>query len=284
MLARRIERAESELVGDIARGLARRERAAGSPGAERTFVVPLGGGLAISAGAESPVSKWIGLGLEGALDEREVERAEQLFAAAGTPVRVELCELADPSVFALFARRGYREIGREDVLALALDGARVRELARARESRPAAIEVREVAPEGAARWLEIVVEGFLAPDGSASTPPTESFAREALERVFADTLSVEGFALHLAFVDGAPAGGGGSRRRAGVVQLCGASTLPAMRGCGVQTALQIERLLAASRAGADLAVVTTEPDSSSQRNARARAFERVYARRVLVRG
>jgi GNAT superfamily N-acetyltransferase len=277
-LARRIERAEARLVVDIARGVLERSPREGG------FLQEFGGGAAVCAGADSPLTKWTGLGLWGPPDERLIADLEARFAASGCPVRIELCEWAERSWIELLTGRGYREIGREEVLALELDGGSRRRLEDQERARPPEISVECVAAADAARWLDLVVTGFLAPDGSAATPPTESFPREALERAFADTLGVSGFTLHAARIRGELAGGGGSRRLEGLVQLCGASTLPEHRGRGVQSALLSARLLDAARAGADLAVVTTEPGSRSQRNARARGFEPAYGRRVLVRG
>jgi hypothetical protein len=279
-LATRIERAEARLVADIARNVAAREP-------ERdVLALELGAGVAVFAGADSPLSKWIGIGLPGthggALDEARVARLEDEVARRGGSVRVELCELADPRVAELFERRGYRCIGEELVLALALDAAGLARLEREAPARPAELAVLRVERGDAAHWLDVVVTGFLHPDGSAATPPTESFSREAMERAFLDTLSVPGFELFLARRGGEPAGGGGLRRFEGIAQLCGASTLPGHRRRGVQSALLAARLRSAAEGGCDLAVVTTEPESKSQRNAQARGFERLYARRVLV--
>ena len=69
----------------------------------------------------------------------------------------------------------------------------------------------------------------------------------------------------------------------GLAQLSGASTLPAYRRRGVQTALLGERLRWAASQGCDLAVVTTQPGSKSQQNAVRRGFDRLYTRAVLVK-
>ena len=83
---------------------------------------------------------------------------------------------------------------------------------------------------------------------------------------------------------GVPAGGGSVRIADGLAQLCGAATLPDHRRRGIQTAFLAARLAAAGRAGCDLAVVTTQPGSKSQENARRRGFALLYTRAVLVRG
>ena len=69
----------------------------------------------------------------------------------------------------------------------------------------------------------------------------------------------------------------------GLAQLSGASTLPAHRRRGVQSALLRARLLDAADSGCDLAVVTTEPASKSQQNVQRAGFALLYARAVLIR-
>ena len=68
-----------------------------------------------------------------------------------------------------------------------------------------------------------------------------------------------------------------------LVQLSGASTLPAHRRRGVQSALLRARLLDAADSGCTLAVVTTEPASKSQQNVQRAGFTLLYSRAILVR-
>jgi GNAT superfamily N-acetyltransferase len=276
-LARRIERAETRLVVDMAESVARR-----SPQTD-VLIAHLGGGAAVFAGPNSPLNKWVGLGFDEALDEARAAELEAEFARRKAAVRVELSAFADPAIAPLLAKRGYQSVGREDVLALELDASRISQLLRAQGAASGGIAVTTIDRGESRNWLDVVITGFLHPDGSAETAPTESFEREALEQAFSDSIEVQGFELHLASRGGAVAGGGGMRRFDGVAQLCGASTLPEHRGRGVQTALLRARLLAAARAGCDLALVTTEPGSRSQRNAEARGFQKVYSRAILVR-
>jgi len=69
----------------------------------------------------------------------------------------------------------------------------------------------------------------------------------------------------------------------GIAQLTGAATAPAHRRRGVQTALLLARLTDAAAAGCDIAVVTTQPGSRSQRNVQRRGFDLLYTRAVLVK-
>ena len=87
----------------------------------------------------------------------------------------------------------------------------------------------------------------------------------------------------LAQVGGRIAGGGALVIHDGLALICGDGTLPEFRSQGVQTALLRARLDRARRAGCDLAVICTQPGSSSQRNAERQGFQVVYARTLMSR-
>lgn len=270
-LAARIERAEARLLAD---GVAVVARRAG----ERAEVLsrPLGGGRAAFTEPGSPLNKVAGLGFEGLPPEGELGAVEEAFARRACPVRVELSSLADPSVGAFLTRRGYVLEGFEDVLGLALPAASL-------PPAPAEVRVRPSGEDELERWLDVTVRGFLVPDDQG-VPSSETFEEEVLRRVVRDFVRADGMTRYLAERAGEPAGGASVRMADGIAQLCGAATLPAHRRRGVQTALFSERLAAASLAGCDLAVVTTQPGSKSQENARRRGFALLYTRAVLVRG
>jgi hypothetical protein len=73
-------------------------------------------------------------------------------------------------------------------------------------------------------------------------------------------------------------GGATLALREGVAGLFGASTLPAFRNRGVQTALLKERLGRAMTENCDLAVCIAQPGSSSQRNVVRQGFSVLYTR------
>jgi hypothetical protein len=64
--------------------------------------------------------------------------------------------------------------------------------------------------------------------------------------------------------------------------MCGAGTLPAERRRGVQAALLQARLAAAAARGCDLAIITVQPGSVSQRNVQRHGFELLDTRAILV--
>jgi GNAT superfamily N-acetyltransferase len=273
-MAARIERAEADTV----REFGERARARG----EDVLIESIGGTHAVFAGPGQPFNKLAGLGF-APVDARDFEALEALYDARSGEIRVEQSTLADPAVAALLTQRGYSLIGYENVLGLDLvaarDGlARGRDEDLARGVRVSRVEATELRP-----WIDTVTDGFMHPDHFDGPPPTESFPRDAIEGVFADIGSATGTSLYLARREGEIAGGGSLRVSAGLAQLAGASTLPAHRRRGVQSALLRSRLLDAADSGCDLAVVTTEPASKSQQNVQRAGFALLYSRAVLIR-
>lgn len=274
-VAARIERAEAGVAKDF--GLQARARGTD------VLIETIGGTSAVYGGPGQPYSKIVGLGF-APLDDAELAAVEAKYDARNGEIRVEQATLADPAVGALLTRRGYELIGYENVLGLELTPAAREAFTRAcdadaaRGLRISAADERELA-----LWIETVAEGFVHADTFDGPPPTETFGRDAIEQIFADFGATPSVTLYLARLDGAIAGGGSLRMSDGLAQLAGASTLPAHRRRGVQSALLRARLLDAATRGCDLAVVTTEPASKSQENVQRAGFTLLYARAILVR-
>jgi len=271
--ASRLERAEA----DTAAAFGRRAAARGTD----VLVHPIGGTLAVYGGPGQPFNKIAGLGF-APLDEAEIARLEAIYDARGAEIRVEQSSLADPAVAAVLTRRGYALVGYENVLGLPLSPEIVAPFSRGREdARAAGIEIART--DDVSTWIRTAAEGFLHPDTFDGPPPTETFAREAMERIFDDFSGAEGCVLYLATRGGEIAGTGVLRIVDGLAQLGGASTLPAHRRRGVQSALLRARLIDAAAAGCDLSVVTTEPASKSQANVQRSGFTLLYVRALLIR-
>ncbi len=267
-LAARIERAELSLMAEGAQGAARRDPR------ERVLRQPIGSGLAVWAGAHSPLDKVVGVGMGGEFDDAVLEAVEKAYADRGAPVQFEVSTLADPGVVDRLTRRGYVLTGFENVLGLPL--------APGRAAQPAeGVEVRAVGSGEFDRWLDIFIDGFAAPD-TQGVGSDEAFPREVLADAMRDMAGASGFSGSIAWLDGAAAGAASLRLHDGVAQLCGAATLPEFRRRGVQASLLSTRLAAAAAAGCDLAVVTTLPGSKSQQNVQRLGFQLLYARAVLV--
>src|SRR4029077_5167416 len=83
---------------------------------------------------------------------------------------------------------------------------------------------------------------------------------------------------YFARVDGKIAGGATVALRGRIAGLFGASTLPAFRNRGVQTALLEARMQRAAEQGCELAMSIALPGSTSQRNITRRGFRTLYTR------
>lgn len=268
-LAERIEGAERTLIAEATSAAAKRDPEG------RAFVVPIAGGVAAWAGEGSPLNKVAGLGFGGPLDEAELEAIEAAYAERGAAVQVELSTAGDPAIGTLLTRRGYRLMGFENVLALALEPGREAVVARG-------VDVRDSPESEFETWLDLVVTGFATPD-SQGIASKDDFPRDVIASAMRDCMAANGFLRSIALYEGSPAGGGSLRLHAGIAQLCGAATVPALRRRGIQSSLLETRLAKAAAAGSDVAVVTTQPGSKSQQNVQRQGFGLVYARAVLVR-
>jgi ribosomal protein S18 acetylase RimI-like enzyme len=274
--AARIERAEAATARDF--GLRARKNGAD------VLIADIGGTAAVYGGPGQPFNKLVGLGFSGPVDEAALAQLEAEYDARGAELRVEQATLADPAVASLLTRRGYELVGYENVLGLELDATTRDTLARARDEDAArGLTIAAASADEMRLWIDTVTEGFMHADSFDGPPPTEAFPREAIEKVFEGFGATPGVTLYLARRNGEIAGGGSLRLFEGLAQLAGASTLPAHRRRGVQSALLRARLLDAAERGCDLAIVTTEPASKSQRNVQRAGFALLYARAILIR-
>lgn len=259
-LARRIELAEAQAAVDCAQTLARMR-----PDSGATFE-KIAGGFAVYCGADSPTTQAVGLGLSGPVSKEEFARLEEFYRDRKEPVRVETCPLADASLIEHFGRGGYRVTEFSNVMARSLGG----DAAQSAEDAPlpTGVIIERAGANDLDLWTRTVSQGF-----------SESYAvtQELLEamKMFALGPDVE---CYLARVDGEIAGGGTLARHDGVAGLFGASTLPAFRNRGVQTALLSTRLRRASELGCDMAVSLAQAGSASQRNIMRQNFSVLYTR------
>ena len=160
------------------------------------------------------------------------------------------------------------------MLGLALDG----EFERVH---PAGVEIRRSGDEEFEAWLAVVADGAAHPDAQG-VPWQEEFPRDIYIAAERD-LAAAGVIRYVAVRDGAFAGGAGLRLADGIAQFAGAATAPAHRRRGIQSALLSARLADAAEAGCTIAVITTQPGSTSQQNAQRRGFDLLYTRAVLVK-
>ncbi len=259
-LARRIELAEAHAAVHCASALEQ------LPSGAQAAVERIAGGFAMYCGANSPVTQAIGLGLDGPVGEAEFNRLEEFYRSRNEAVRVETCPLADASLIRHFGERGYRVTEFSNVMVLPLNGSGLSNVAAT--DLPAGVTIERIGNEQMDLWTLTVAQGF-----SENFPVTHEIL--GVMKMFALGSNVQ---CYLARVDGAVAGGATLALREGVAGLFGASTLPAFRNRGVQTALLKERLVRAVAGKCDLAVCIAQPGSISQRNVTRRGFSVLYTR------
>ncbi|HJQ27618.1 MAG TPA: GNAT family N-acetyltransferase [Blastocatellia bacterium] len=225
------------------------------------------GGWATFAGVDSPLTQAFALGLSAPVEEAEIERMEDFFHSRGAAAYVELCPYADPSIIEIFQRRGYTLIEFSNVL--------VRRLA-PEDTQLAAdesVRVRRAEAHEARLWAETVARGFF----------TEGELPQSLLDLMGASFHSTAGTHFLSEIDGQVAGGGGLVMHDRIASLGGASTLPAFRNRGGQTALLRARIRFAAERGCEIIMVTTLPGTASQRNVERQGFRVVYTRSKLVK-
>jgi GNAT superfamily N-acetyltransferase len=253
VLAARMEAAEAENMIALTHALA-----AFQPDAE---FEPFAGGVAIFAGAGSPMTHAVGIGMQRAVPQEELERMEGFFRDRNSACLIDLCPLADPSVIAFVQSRPYRLTEFNNVLArrIAPD-----------EEIPTDARVIPVSPDKTEEFSRLVLRGF-----SESMPVSEEMVRTMSATMGPSRSWVVG--------EGELEAGAAMGLRSGVALFYGDATLPAARRKGWQLKLIQTRLLAAQREGCDLATVTVLPGSGSHRNYERAGFQLIYMRVNLMR-
>lgn len=260
-LARRLELHEGFGIATSTATFARFQ-----PDVGATFEV-MAGAYVIFAGRESPISRTIGLGVNGPVTVKDVEQVEEFYRSRQAPAQIDLCPLADASLKSLLNERGYRLSEFSNAWVQTLAGYE------AEDEVAAGVSVREAVAEDADAWISSVSGGFSEQQDSMSTELEFAtvFFHEPETRCF------------LSLVDNQPAGGGAMFIHDSLAAFFSGSTLPAARGRGAQTASLRARLLAAREAGCDLALVKTTPGTTSQRNVQRAGFQLAYTKVTMLR-
>ncbi len=248
-LARRLEAAEAA----NARAFTRTD----------TPFLEVAGGCAVFAGAASPLSHAVGVGLDGPVPEAAIQAIEEFFRSREATVSLDLCPLADPGLFQALGRRGYRITEFNNVLVKRLAGTEIVLTPRVR---------RATAEEGDL-WSHTLGEGFF--EQSALTDEEMDVGRA----IFAATSSH----CYLAAAEsGEPAGGAAAAFHDGLATLFADATVARQRRAGFHRELIAARLNEAIARGCDLATAATLPGSGSQRNYERCGFEVVYTKVTLA--
>lgn len=226
------------------------------------------GGHMVFAGLGSPIGRATGVGLDQPLTPNDLDRIEQFYRERNAPSQVDLTPLHRPKVFELFKERGYAIAELNNVLCRKLD--------RAEEFPPAPehCQIRR-SPMDEAEVAGSIVESAFFPDG----------APDAFRGLITPLYQMENALPFVATIDGKPVacGTGLIIPEHKVFALCGAGTLGAYRGRGLQTALLSARIQAARDAGCEYAVVVTQGGTISQRNAERLGLRVAYSKVTVIK-
>ncbi len=257
-LARRLESNEALNMADYAYTMARLYPDS------RAHAEPVGGGYAVYTGPRFPINRVVGLGLHGPVSAADLDAIEDFYARRDMPPEIELCPLADRSWVDALGQRRYHVARFYHLCVRLLPCA-------AAPPRDPDIAVTPVDPTNIDAWaLDRDVVGVAPPDDPWVALNVVAFNRPDVT-------------CFLATVAGEIAGKGTLAVRGTLATLFSASTRPAYRGRGVQSALIEHRLALASVMGCDLAVVTVVPGADSQRNLERAGFRITYTKPVFTR-
>jgi len=225
--------------------------------------IEIGGGVAVFAGAESPLSHAVGIGLAGPVPEEEVCAIESFFRSRGARPCVDLCPLADPGLIELLGARGFHVTEFNNVLVKRLQATELVLTPRVR---------RAIAGE-ADLWSHTVGRGFFEQPELTTEEMDVGRAICAMPGALAYLAATEA---------GEPAGGAALAIHGGLATLFADSTVARFRRHGIHRELIAARLNEALAQGCDTATASTLPGSASQRNYERAGFEVVYTKVTLV--
>jgi GNAT superfamily N-acetyltransferase len=254
-LARRLERAEGHACLRFAEARRRKFPQSGAEWKE------IAGAYAVFDSVGSPITQSFGLGLFEELSEASLDAIESFFMERGAAVMNEVSPLAGVAALALLCRRGYRPLELSSVLYRAVEDPV--------EEWTTNVQVRVVGAQEESIWTEINAKGW-----SHEHPELLEFlvGNGALVSMREDSV------CFLAEMDGVPGAAGALSIYQGTALFGGATTVPELRGRGLQGALLAARMRYAFEQGCDLAMMVSEVGTGSQRNAERKGFRIAYTR------
>lgn len=256
-LSQKLERTEARVNADFVETRARFDLGCGAAWIE------VGGAYAMYDGQESPLTQTFGLGIFEDITPEHLDQIEAFFAKHDAPVFHEIGPLADPSHLELLSLRGYRPVELTSVMYRELDG----DIAKLK--RNPELQTRVITPDEVELWARTSAEAwktehpslgdFMFNFGSISAQCTGAFPYIA-------ELAGTAIATGMLFIYD------------DICMLAGASTIPAGRNKGAQTALLEDRLAFAASQGCKIAIMGASPGSQSQTNAQKNGFLIAYTR------
>jgi GNAT superfamily N-acetyltransferase len=260
--AARLEWAVAATCRAAAAAMARRDPSSGA-GAMASAA-----GMAVFAGAGSPLTQGMAMGLRGPVSAAELDAVEAHLRPSGAgPLQLEVCPFADASLLALLAGRGYRVSEWQLVWTRAVPDAPL-------APPPADLSVRRVRPGEEELHARVCMAGFLE---------SEDVPRPAIDAILPAAFA-DGYELYLAWLGDEPIGGATLSVADGVAFVNGSGVRPAFRRRGAQGALIRARLDRARELGCTLACSTTQPGTASRRNMERHGFSVAYPKIVMLAG
>jgi GNAT superfamily N-acetyltransferase len=261
--ARTIEGAFAECSRAIAAAMARLDPAS------RASALDVAGGVAIFAGAGSPLTQALGVGLAGPVTAAELDLLEAHLRPGGRgSCQVELCPFVDPTLPALLAERRYRVHEWQ----LAWTCAVPAEPIAPPHPPDEALRVRRAHAGEEDLFFRTVMAGFL----ESEEVPDDAIA------LMRPTAFAERHEIFLAFLGDEPVGGGALLWSDGVAFVAGSGVRPAFRRRGAQGALLRARLARAREVGCAVVCSQTLPGTASRRNMERHGFHVAYPKLVML--
>jgi len=257
-LAQRLERTEARANASIVEAHCLLQ-----PASNATWI-EVAGAYAMFDGEDSPLTQSFGLGLFGEVGAAELTQIERFFGDRQVPVYHEVSPMADAALLEMLPTRGYRPVEYTNVL--------YRPLSPDSHSTPGSdsqVSTRRIKPEEGTLWAQTAAAGW-----STEGREIGEFILQ-LGQIMVRSVGTESF---LAELDGEPVAAAGLFVHEDVALLMGASTVPAGRRQGAQSALLAGRLRYAAEQGCTLAMMGALPGSQSQRNAEKNGFRIAYTR------
>lgn len=243
----------------VATAMARRDPTSGA-GADESSA-----GVAIFAGAGSPLTQGMAMGLRGPVSASELDAIEaRLCPSRRGPRQLEVCAFADPSLLALLAQRGYRVTEWQLVWTRTVPQERL-------AAPPPELEIRRVQAGEEELYCRVTLAGALE---------TEDVPSAAIDLIL-PTMFASGEEMYLAWLADEPIGGGTLGLAGDVAFIMGSGVRPAFRRRGAQGALIRARLERARELGYSLACSNTQPGTSSRRNMERHGFTVAYPKVVM---
>lgn len=255
-LARRLERTEGRGNVEFVEA-----RARAFPDRDATWT-EVAGAYAMFDGIGSPLTQTFGLGVFQPVTPTDMDTLEEFFRSKDADVFHEVSPLADPTVFALLAERGYQPVEFSNVMYRPITPD-LRLEAVVNEQ----INVRLTGKHEADLWADTASEGW------SEFTEVADFLKE-LGQVSAQSDSLS----FIAELEEKPIATGSLIISGDVALLAGASTVPTARRQGAQLALLEGRLRYAARHGCTIGMMVAQPGSGSQRNAERHGFRIAYTR------